>query len=276
MKLVIGHNSGFCFGVRRAIDCAVGFANKHTPCATLGPLIHNPQEVERLNAMGIRCISDIREVRDGELLVIRSHGVDPQLICQAESAGICVVDLTCPHVAHIQQLVAGIHSDRRVVIVGESKHPEVKGIAGWAKMPPIILANAAEAQCADLPDKAMVVAQTTIQAELFEDVLQVLKQRIRDLEIHRTICAATGNRQKEAESLSKSADVVVVVGGYNSSNTQKLYKTCKRYCKRTIQIETPDELPAGFIHEDDTVALTAGASTPEWLLEEVRERIQQM
>ena len=274
MELTIGKHAGFCFGVRRAVQTAFDAAKAQVPCVTLGPLIHNPQEVERLTRAGIRAVTSLDEVAPGQTVIIRSHGVTPDVYAQCEARGIRYIDATCPHVAHIHQLVKAYseHGDA-VLIVGEAEHPEVIGIAGWASGPVLILPNAQAARAADLPRRAMVVAQTTIRRERFEEVLAVLSERVGELTVRMTICAATSQRQQEAGELSRQADVMVVVGGRNSSNTQKLYETCRARCPRTLLVETPEDLPEGAFSGTDRVAITAGASTPQWLLDQVRARI---
>ena len=275
MKLTIGEHAGFCFGVRRAVLKAFECAEKQLPCVTLGPLIHNPQEVQRLEQAGIRSVSSLDEVLPGQTVIIRSHGVTPSVYTECEKRGIPVIDATCPHVAHIHDLVRDFSAQGdAVIIVGEADHPEVVGIAGWASGPVLILPTKEAAEAAELPEKALVVAQTTIRRKLFEDVLDVLRRRVPELTERMTICAATGQRQKEAEKLSAQADVMVVVGGRNSSNTKKLLETCRIRCSRAIQVETPEDVLEDFFSRDDRVAVTAGASTPQWLLEKVCERIQ--
>ncbi len=276
MELTIGEHAGFCFGVRRAVDKAFECASNALPCVTLGPLIHNPQEVARLESAGVRSVSSLGEVQPGQTVIIRSHGVTPQVYALCEERGIPVIDCTCPHVAHIHQLVEQYSSDgRAVIIVGEADHPEVVGIAGWAHGQVFILPTREAAEQAKLPDEALVVAQTTIRRDRFEDVLSVLRMRIVNLTVRMTICAATSQRQQEAESLSRTADVMIVVGGRNSSNTQKLLETCCLRCERAYQVETPQDVPQGVIRKTDRVAITAGASTPQWLLEQVRARIEE-
>ena len=275
MELTIGKHAGFCFGVRRAVQTAFDAAGAQVPCVTLGPLIHNPQEVERLERAGIRAVASLDEVAPGQTVIIRSHGVTPDVYAQCEARGIRYIDATCPHVAHIHQLVKAYseHGDA-VLIVGEAEHPEVVGIAGWASGPVLILPDAQAARQAQLPQRAMVVAQTTIRRERFEEVLAVLRDRVGELTVRMTICAATSQRQQEAGELSRQADVMVVVGGRNSSNTQKLYETCRARCPRTLLVETPEDLPQDGLGGADRVAITAGASTPQWLLEQVRARIE--
>ena len=208
MELTIGEHAGFCFGVRRAVLKAFECAEKQLPCVTLGPLIHNPQEVERLRRAGIRSVETLDEVKPGETVMIRSHGVTPDVYRQCEARGIPVIDATCPHVAHIHQLVRQYseHGDA-VVIVGEADHPEVVGIAGWARGRVFILPDAQAAEQAELPQKALVVAQTTIRRDRFDSVLQVLRRRVPDLTERITICAATSQRQQEAEKLGHKLGV---------------------------------------------------------------------
>lgn len=275
MELTIGKHAGFCFGVRRAVQTAFDAAGAQVPCVTLGPLIHNPQEVERLERAGIRAVASLDEVAPGQTVIIRSHGVTPDVYAQCEARGIRYIDATCPHVAHIHELVRTYsEGGDAVLIVGEAEHPEVVGIAGWASGPVLILPDAQAARQAELPQRAMVVAQTTIRRERFEEVLAVLRDRVGELTVRMTICAATSQRQQEAGELSRQADVMVVVGGRNSSNTQKLYETCRARCPRTLLVETPEDLPQDGLSGADRVAITAGASTPQWLLEQVRARIE--
>ena len=276
MEITVGEHAGFCFGVRRAVDRAFECAGEKLPCVTLGPLIHNPQEVERLARAGVQSVDSLDEVLPGQTVIIRSHGVVPEVYERCKALGIPVIDATCPHVAHIHQLV-GEYSERggAVIIVGEAEHPEVIGIAGWAKGDVFILPDEEAARRAALPDRALIVAQTTIRREQFERVLAVVKERVAGLTVRRTICAATSQRQQEAERLSKEADVMIIVGGRNSSNTQKLLGTCALRCARSILVQTPEDVPQGFIRAGDRVAITAGASTPQWLLEQVRKRVEE-
>ena len=226
MKLTIGEHAGFCFGVRRAVDKAFACAKEGLPCVTLGPLIHNPQEVARLESAGVRSVDSLDEVAPGQTVIIRSHGVTPAVHEMCSARGLSVIDCTCPHVAHVHQLVQEYSADGgAVIVVGEPEHPEVVGIAGWASGPVFILPTREAAQSALLPDRALVVAQTTLRRDRFEDVVSVIRGRVADLTVRMTICAATSQRQQEAEALSREADVMIIVGGRNSSNTQKLLET---------------------------------------------------
>ena len=268
MKLTIGEHAGFCFGVRRAVDKAFACAKEGLPCVTLGPLIHNPQEVARLESAGVRSVDSLDEVAPGQTVIIRSHGVTPAVHEMCSARGLSVIDCTCPLVQEYSR------DGGAVIIVGEPEHPEVVGIAGWASGPVFILPTREAAQSALLPDRALVVAQTTLRRDRFEDVVSVIRGKVADLTVRMTICAATSQRQQEAEALSREADVMIIVGGRNSSNTQKLLETCRLRCKRAYQVETPEDIPQGAIRPTDRVAITAGASTPQWLLEQVRSRIE--
>ena len=274
MDITVGEHSGFCFGVKRAVDKAFECAEKRLPCVTLGPLMHNPQEVERLARAGVGSVEELSQVRPGQTVIIRSHGVTPQVYERCRELGLELIDATCPHVAHIHQLVGEYSAHGgAVIIVGEAKHPEVVGIAGWANGPVFILPDEEAARRARLPGSALIVAQTTIRRELFERVLEAVREQVADLTVRMTICAATSERQKEAERLCAQADAMIVVGGRNSSNTQKLYQTCALRCARVILAQSPEDIPEGFVSADDRVAITAGASTPQWLLEQVKERV---
>lgn len=276
MDVIVGKHAGFCFGVRRAVEQAYQCQASSTPCVTLGPLIHNPQEVERLNAAGIRAVSSPEEAK-GVTLMIRSHGVAPEIYEETEKLGIPVIDATCPHVAAIHKLVETSTRDHTaLIIVGGWDHPEVRGIAGWAHGEVFIFSEPEEVRCASLPDTALVVAQTTLRREHFEEVLEEIRKKVPNLTVRNTICAATSQRQEEAEMLSAEADVMIVVGGRNSSNTNKLYETCLRHCPRSYLVETAEDVPIREIHKEDRVALTAGASTPQWLLDEVAGRIRRL
>ena len=275
MKLTIGEHAGFCFGVRRAVDKAFACAKEGLPCVTLGPLIHNPQEVARLESAGVRSVDSLDEVAPGQTVIIRSHGVTPAVHEMCSARGLSVIDCTCPHVAHVHQLVQEYSADGgAVIIVGEPEHPEVVGIAGWASGPVFILPTREAAQSALLPDKALVVAQTTLRRDRFEDVVSVIRGKVADLTVRMTICAATSQRQQEAEALSREADVMIIVGGRNSSNTQKLFEICLQECENTHFVETVQDVDVHWFENAKRVGITAGASTPHKIIEEVQKYVR--
>ena len=275
MRIIIGEHAGFCFGVKRADETAFACAQEKLNAVTLGPLIHNPQEVERLCRAGIPSVESMDEVGDGQTMIIRSHGVAPSVYEQARARGLSVIDATCPHVARIHDLVARYSEQGdTVIIVGEADHPEVRGIAGWAKGPVLMIPDAETAASIPVPDRALVIAQTTLREESFQRVLEVLEPRIREMTVRKTICGATEHRQEEARQLARTADVMVIVGGKNSSNTTKLAETCRSLCRRSYLAEVPEDLRGEMFRNAVTVGVTAGASTPQWLLDQVVDRIR--
>lgn len=276
MSFTVGKHAGFCFGVKRAVDMAFEYADKG-PCCTLGPLIHNPQVVGLLQARGVHAIEKAEQVCPGATVIIRSHGVGPEVVASLEERGLHVVDATCPHVSRVHQTVHAYSlAGDPVIIVGGREHPEVVGIAGWAQGVAYIVSSPEEALSLPKMERALVVAQTTITTERFEAVTAALRTRVADLICKNTICQATALRQEEAARLSKSVDAMLVVGGKNSSNTRKLYETCLSRCSRSLLVETADDIPSGFLSPRDHIGITAGASTPEWLLKEVVTRMNDM
>ena len=274
--ITTGKHAGFCFGVRRAVDTAFACVEKG-PCYTLGPLIHNPQVVRILEQRGAHTANAPEDIPEGATVIIRSHGVGPQVIDACKARGLQIIDATCPHVSRVHQIVREYsQSGAPVIIVGGREHPEVMGIAGWSLSPVHIVFTREEALALPEMDRALVVAQTTITRERFEEITQSLKTRVKNLTCKDTICQATALRQEEAAALSEQADAMIVVGGKNSSNTRKLYETCLSRCSRTLLVETALDIPTGFVGPRDHIGITAGASTPEWLLKEVATRMNDM
>ena len=274
MPIEVATHAGFCMGVRRAVEAASAVADSGQPSCTLGELIHNPQVVEMLRSRNVPPVSSVEEAA-GRQVLIRSHGVSPDVIEALHQAGCEVLDLTCPFVDKLHRIVAeGTGPDRPVILVGEKEHPEVRGTAGWSKGEVYVVATPEEA--ALLPDmpRALAVAQTTFPPERWEAVTRVLEGKIGDLAKHNTICSATETRQREAKELAQRMDAMIVIGGKNSANTQKLYAACKSRCPRTILVECAAEIPPAFANIDsDQIGITAGASTPDGSLKEVVTRM---
>ncbi len=270
MPLEVARHAGFCMGVRRAVEAAGQIAASGKPACTLGELIHNPQVVEELARQGVPPIASPEEA-EGRCVLIRSHGVAPSVLQALEAQGCEVVDLTCPYVARLHEIVARESGDGTpVIIVGEARHPEVEGTAGWAKGPVFYAATPEEAEALPPMDRAAVVAQTTFPQERWEAVLEILRRRVQSLSEHCTICSATHTRQTEARDLAGQVDAMIVVGGRRSANTRKLYELCKSLCPRTIMVECAAEIPPAFANiHSDRIGMTAGASTPDGLLKEV-------
>lgn len=262
MKVTVARHAGICYGVERALKLAEEAAATGREVHTLGPLIHNPQAVEALRARGVEVAGCLDDADDG-ILVIRSHGVDPAIIEAAGEKGLDVVDATCPFVSSAQQAAAQLKADGyTVVIVGEADHPEVEGIVAHTGGEAIVVE-----EVADIPErlpsrKVGIVVQTTQSLERLNQVVAAVLPRVSELKVVNTICSATGQRQRAAEELARSVDVVVVVGGLNSGNTTRLAEICRRANPRTHHVETPDELKPEWFAGAQTVGVTAGASTP--------------
>jgi 4-hydroxy-3-methylbut-2-enyl diphosphate reductase len=275
MKVKLAAKAGFCFGVKRALDMAERTVETSS-AVSLGPLIHNQQVVKRLAERGIRVVNELEEVLAEQALIIRSHGVGPSVYQGAENKGIQVVDATCPFVQKAQRLAAeSAQMGQQVIVMGDKLHPEVQGILGWAGNNAIPIQTLEEAKELPFYPQLAVLAQTTQLAESFEGIVEELKLHTEDLTVHNTICNATAERQKAARELAQTVNVMVVVGGRNSANTQKLASICAELTK-TYLIETAEELEVDWFKETTSAGLTAGASTPDWIIDEVYQKMSEM
>lgn len=268
--MVLASHAGFCFGVRRA----VGTAEKAAPAVTLGPIIHSPQVVERLRRMGIVPVDALEEIPDGVRAVIRSHGVDRATYDALARKGCEVVDATCPFVARIHDMareasLAGIP----LVVVGEAEHPEVRGILGWTDGEKYAVLSREDVERLPHLSKALVVSQTTMVEEKFRELCSALAGKIDRPDVRATICPATRDRQNECVEIARKADVMIVIGGRESSNSRKLYRLAARFCPRTFFIESAAELSGVRAAPSDVIGITAGASTPDCIIKEVVARM---
>ncbi len=270
-KIVVAQNAGFCFGVARAVDSVNETIGKYRHIYTYGELIHNKDVIVELEKKGVRITEDIDSVPQEEstVIIIRSHGVPKAIYQKIENRGFELLDLTCPFVARIHNRVIEA-GDMPVVIIGAEDHPEVTGIKGWAQGPVYVVNTAEDAATIPSLDEALVVAQTTITHDLWDEIVTVLRERIVNLELFNSICDTTQKRQKEAVELAKKSDIVLVVGGKHSSNTEKLYKLCKNNCQKTYYIDNIAELPLENVTNHDIISIVAGASTPDRLIREVK------
>ena len=256
--------------MRRAVDTAAAAA----PAVTLGPIIHNPQMVETLRRGGVVSVDSISEVPRGAKVVIRSHGVGRAEIEALEARGCAIQDATCPFVARIHEMVrAASEAGTPVIVVGERAHPEVVGILGWTDPPGKTVMCAQDVDALPAMERALIVSQTTMVRSRFEALCALLKEKIASPDIRPTICPATRDRQAEAQEIASRADVMIVIGGRQSSNSEKLYQLAKKSCPRTYFIETADELEQIQISASDTIGITAGASTPDCIIKEVVARM---
>lgn len=274
MKVVVARHAGVCYGVERALKLADEAAASDDAVVSLGPLIHNPQAVSALHSKGVTVASSLDEVAAGTV-IIRTHGVDPAVIVAAEAKGLKVVDATCPFVRAAHTCAADLAaSGYGVVIVGESDHPEVEGILAHARGDALIVQHAS-----DLPDmlpgrRIGVVVQTTQPPAVLQEVVAALLPRVSELRACNTICSATAKRQESVAELADEVDVIVVVGGHNSGNTQRLTEISQARNPRTHQVETADELDECWFQGAAIVGVTAGASTPDEQIRGVIDAIE--
>jgi 4-hydroxy-3-methylbut-2-enyl diphosphate reductase len=262
VRVEVARHAGVCYGVERALKMVAEAATAGTPVRTLGPLIHNPQAVESLRARGIEVAACLDEI-EGGTVVIRTHGVDPAIIAEAHEKGLDVVDATCPFVSTAHQVAEQLSADGySVVIVGEADHPEVEGILAHAGGDAIVVEEVEDLP-AKLPSRRVgVVVQTTQSLSRLTAVVDALLPRVSEIKVHNTICSATGQRQHSAEVLARKVDVMMVVGGHNSGNTNRLAEICRAVNPHTHHVETAAELEREWFDGVDSVGVTAGASTP--------------
>lgn len=276
MKIYLAENRGFCYGVKRAIDLAVHAAAADCPVYTLGPIIHNPQMVKQLQTMGIGAAARLEDIAAGKV-IIRSHGVGPEIYYQAEAKQLTIVDATCPHVKKAQQAAqALLQAGYRVVIVGERHHPEVQSILGWANNEADVVETQQEAQALSHHSRLGIVAQTTFAAEEFDAIVAILQEKCDECKIERTICTATDLRQQAAVNLARNVDSMIIVGGRSSANTTRLASVCRAAGTPAYHIESASELKPEWFAGLQAVGITAGASTPDWVIEEVYEKMEAM
>ncbi|MGB9885950.1 MAG: bifunctional 4-hydroxy-3-methylbut-2-enyl diphosphate reductase/30S ribosomal protein S1 [Moorellales bacterium] len=270
MEIRVAPHAGFCPGVRRAIRLVEAeLAKEKGPLYSLGPLVHNRQAVAWLQEQGLKSVDRPEEIPWGRV-VIRSHGVAPEVIAQLETRGLEVVDATCPLVRRVQIRAHELaQQGYRVVVVGEKNHPEVLGVVGWAGPGTIVVENVSEAGKLPPMQKVGVVAQTTQPVDRFRQVAEVLREKASEVVVEETICQTTRQRQEAARRLAREVDVMVVVGSADSANTNRLAEICRASGTPTYRIEEADELCPQWLARASRVGVTAGASTPDWIIEEV-------
>jgi 4-hydroxy-3-methylbut-2-enyl diphosphate reductase len=276
MKILLAEEYGFCFGVERAVEMVEEALSEGDTVRTLGPLIHNEQEMKRLAEFGVQTISEPVQIKRGETAVIRAHGVTPQVQRELEERSSKVVDATCPFVTRVQKLAArAAEQDRHVVVVGNPDHPEMIGVKGYAPNHAFVIRDKTEV--ANLPKlkNPLVVSQTTIKAKTFFDTAEAIKEKTDDeVQVVNTICSATRDRQEAARALAGIVDAFYIIGGRHSSNSRKLLAVCKEQCEKSFLIETEEEINEEDLQGVETIGLTAGASTPNWLIERVIKHLE--
>jgi (E)-4-hydroxy-3-methyl-but-2-enyl pyrophosphate reductase len=277
LKATVAEGAGFCFGVKRALNIAFEAARgENGPVFTLGPIIHNPQVVAKLEDEGVRVIENLDEVEDGTLIV-RSHGLPRRVLEDASGRNLDIVDATCPFVKEAQERAAQLEKEgHAVVVVGEEDHPEVLSITGSLDGPATVVDGTAGIPA--LPDSRSVgvVCQTTQPQEHLAAVTLELLKRFREVKVFNTICDATFDRQKSALELARGVDVMLVVGGRNSANTRRLYELCRGTGCDAYHIETADELKPSWFGGKSEVGITGGASTPQWIIDDVVAAVERI
>jgi 4-hydroxy-3-methylbut-2-enyl diphosphate reductase len=278
MEVILAKTAGFCFGVKRAVEQVYEQIGKKDTY-TFGPIIHNEEVVADLEQKGIHVIHDIAQAqRIGKgTIVIRSHGTSRENYRLLEEAGFKIIDATCPFVKKIHK-IADMESaaGNQIVIIGDEQHPEVLGIMGWCNTKPVVI-NTEEKAREFVPEgqkRVCIVSQTTFNYKKFQELVEIIEKKGYDIIVRNTICNATEERQTEARKIASRVDAMIVIGGSNSSNTQKLYDICKKECACTYYIQTRKDLELDKLNGAGCVGITAGASTPNNIIEEVQTNVR--
>ena len=282
MNVELAKTAGFCFGVKRAVDTVYQQIEQYRgkKIFTYGPIIHNEEVIKDLRSHGVEVLNDEEELKtaDADVVVIRSHGVAKYIYDILEERGITCVDATCPFVKKIHKIVAEKSAEgSNIVIVGNGEHPEVQGIRGWAGEQVTVVQTQEDAERFELPDKdqkVCIVAQTTFNYNKFKELVEIISKKRYDIVVLNTICNATKERQTEARQIAARVDAMVVIGDKRSSNTQKLFEICKEECLNTYYIQTLDDLDINQLRSVESVGITAGASTPNKIIEEVQNNVR--
>ena len=286
MKVTLAKSAGFCFGVKRAVDTVYEQLEKsvsgNQPIYTFGPIIHNEEVVHDLEEKGVTVLESVEELEErapqGGTVIIRAHGVEKGISGKIKELGYTLVDATCPFVLKIHRLVEKYSTDgAQIVIIGNEKHPEVKGIKSWSLDPHTAVISTpeeAEKYQAESGKKVCIVAQTTFNYNKFQELVEIINKKGYDIIVLNTICNATEERQTEAAKIARDVDAMIVIGGRNSSNTQKLFEICKNECNNTYYIQTVKDLDVTCFESIDNVGITAGASTPNKIIEEVQKNVR--
>lgn len=274
MEIVLAKSAGFCFGVKRATQMAFDASSQHERIHSLGPLIHSPQVVEQLEQQGVRVCKQVAEIPDGAV-VVRSHGITAEEMHEIETKQLEIIDATCPFVKKAQDYAAQLSDEGYLlVLVGEADHPEVQGIYSYAKGEAVVITRADEVQSLPNNSKIGIIAQTTQPLENLQEIVSACLSKAKELRVYNTICDATTLRQREARQIAAGVDLMLVVGGFNSANTSRLARLCEEQQPCTHHIETAAHLQDDWFVGKNRVGITAGASTPGWIIDEVLQRLK--
>ena len=279
IEVILAKSAGFCFGVHRAVDTVYERTDKEN-VYTYGPIIHNEEVVKDLESKGVRAISDVDEIEgmnDNATVIIRSHGVSKNVYDSIKAKKYEIVDATCPFVLKIHRIVEEESAKgKQIIIIGNEKHPEVEGIMGWSHSPVLVIDTVEKAKNMQLDNKkeVVIVSQTTFNYNKFKELVEILEKKSYDVSVLNTICNATKERQTEAQSIAETVDAMIVIGDKHSSNTQKLFEICRKACNNTYYIQTLGDLDLNQLGSVETVGITAGASTPNNIIEEVQNNVR--
>lgn len=278
MEIVLADSLGFCMGVKRAVDMAYRALEKSPtmPVVTLGPLIHNSQEIERLQRDGID-VADVETLPDAGTVIIRAHGVPPQAYQDLKSRGLRIMDGTCPYVHYSQRKAIELRNEGfSVVIIGDRDHPEIRGILGYIDNYAFVVKSVDEAASLPFTERIGTVAQTTISPKKHQAILDVLRGRTNELRVCETICDATEENQRAIKTLSTEVDMLYVIGGRHSANSNKLVESARESCPRAVLIETAAEIDPADLQGVRRVGVSAGASTPDWMIQQVVDALRRI
>ena len=272
MKIELAENYGFCFGVKRAIK----IAEENQNAATYGPLIHNSKEIARLDKdFKVGLIEDFNTFEKGDKAIVRTHGIVKSELAQLKANGVDVVDATCPYVTKPQEIAQEMsEADYDVVIFGDEEHPEIKGVKSYATNGAKVVTNVEDLKGLKLREKIALIAQTTRKVENYLSIANYLIQRHKEVRVFNTICNATFENQDAIRSLSKKADVMIIIGGKNSSNTKQLFSISQDNCRDSYHIEDENDLKNSWFDAKSFCGISAGASTPDWIIQKVIHSIE--
>jgi 4-hydroxy-3-methylbut-2-enyl diphosphate reductase len=277
MEVYVAPDAGLCFGVKRALELVhLALRKEKKPLYSLGSLIHNPQVVRELEEKGLISIADASEVTEGTV-IIPSHGVRHRVLQDIASGVVNIVDTTCPFVETAQQVAADLsEKGYHIAVIGDAVHPEVVGILGHCKGQTTVIRDERDAARFGSVKKLGIIAQTTLPVDLFRKTVAVLIPKAEEVKVHNTICATTAKRVAGAIELARRVDVMLIVGGKRSANTTRLWETCADANPQSFHIESADELDAAWFRHAHKVGITGGASTPDWVIEEVVAKLKNM
>ena len=278
MEIVLAESLGFCMGVKRVVDMAYRAIEKSDGArvVTLGPLIHNAQEISRLEKDGIR-MAEEDSVPENSVVIVRAHGVTPQAMQALKSRGLKIMDGTCPYVHYSQRKAIELHeAGYTVVIAGDKNHPEILGILGYINDEAYVVKTVEDVRKLPALERVGTIAQTTISPKKYQAIIEALRERTSELKVCETICDATEENQKAIRELSSEVDMLYVIGGRHSANSNKLVETAREKCPRTTLIETADEINPEDLRGVRRVGISAGASTPDWMIQSVVQKLREI